>query len=93
MKSGRTSMKITDFYTYVDEISHVVNRTDELRTEINSNIGNEIEDTVAPLLRKLYEKALKNASNSRGNRHNETIVKFAAALYCPVVALPFDSKL
>ena len=37
---------------------------------------------MTPLLRKLYENALKDSSNSRGNHHNATILKFAAALYC-----------
>ena len=50
MKSGRTCTKITDFYTYVDEISDVVNGTDELREEINSNVGKESEDNVAPFV-------------------------------------------
>ena len=93
MKSGRTCTKITDFYTYVDEISDVLNGTDELREDINLNIGKEKEDNVAPLLRKLYENALKNTSNSRGNRHSETIVTFAAALYCLIGRSGYDMLL
>ena len=37
---------------------------------------------MAPLLKKLYENACKNTSNSRGNRHDETVLQFAASLYC-----------
>ena len=50
--------------------------------------GNEdsSEGCVAPLLRKLYENALKNANATSkfANRHDQTIMNFAASLYCLV---------
>ena len=39
---------------------------------------------VQPMLQKLFDNAVKNGMSDKGNRHNNVVKKFAAALYCLV---------
>ena len=55
-----------------------------MKETLNSNLGRSKEVDVTPLLRRLFENAVKNneSKSKKGYRHEKIVKDFAAALYC-----------
>ena len=67
-------------------VTAFVDSNKSLRTEVNQSCGAEPTHTVAPIMLRLYENAMMNASKKtkNSNRHDVVIKKFASCLYCLV---------
>ena len=67
-------------------VTAFVDSNKSLRTKVNQSCGAEPTHTVAPIMQRLYENAMMNASKKtkNSNRHDVVIKKFASCLYCLV---------
>ena len=74
-------MQIYDFFDPSD-IYEIVEQTSHLKGNINKVCGREETSSVAPLLEKIYNNAVKNMEKSKsGVRHDSTVKKFSLALF------------
>ena len=64
----------------------MANAESDIEPEIRSLCGVQSTDpiNVQPLLQTLFDNAVKNGVSQKGNRHNDVVKKFAAALFCLV---------
>uniref|UniRef100_A0A7M5X9S7 Uncharacterized protein n=2 Tax=Clytia hemisphaerica TaxID=252671 RepID=A0A7M5X9S7_9CNID len=82
MKASLDCHKITNYFD-IDNLSERVDSIDEIRAHVNRSIGTEETRSIAPLLKRLYENAVKNAkSEAKGHRHDTLIKQFASSLVC-----------
>ena len=75
MKASLKCTKITDYFDF-DKFSENIDNDLRIRALVNRSIGNGNEETksVTPLLKRLFENAVKNTkSESKGHRHDELI--------------------
>ena len=73
---------ITEYFDF-ERFTKLIDEDNTLRTEINKTVGKNAHETVAPLLRHLYDIAQSNSKKTtKGHRHDEVVKKFAASLLC-----------
>ena len=86
-KSGRDPRR-THIPNFFESVTDVIQNDEERKNIIMSIYGSETENSddnsIDPILEKLYQNAKNNASKKSkyGNRHDATIKNFAASLYC-----------
>ena len=75
--------KITNYFDPVT-FSDVIDNRKAIRENLNEICGNDRDGSVKPILLKLFENAQKNneKQSTKGNRHDQTIKKFASSLFC-----------
>ena len=83
MKASQHASNITEYFDF-ERFTQSIDEDETLRTEINKTVGHNSYETVAPLLRRLYNNAQSNSKNAtkQGHRHDEVVKKFAASLLC-----------
>ena len=70
----------------VNSLSDIIENNETVRQNLNKACGSDRSTSVAPILKKLIENAEINSMRSslKGCRHDNTIKKFASALFCLV---------
>ncbi len=82
MKASLSCAKITDYFN-IEDFSRKADDDIEIRACINRSIGIDESKSVAPILKRLFENAVKNTDlKSKGHRHDKLIKQFAASLLC-----------
>lgn len=92
MKASIDCTKISDFFD-IDYFIKEVDNNDSLRSTINRAVGNsDVNDKIAPLLKKLYTNAQNNATRNspQGHRHVDIIKSFAGSLLCMIGSAGYD---